>query len=120
MTTMSTAPASTQQRPTMRDVAALAGVSLKTVSRVVNDEPGVSPELAKKVQLAIDRLDYRPNLGASSLRRSDRLTRTLGLLLEVGLDETFDRHVRLGRACRKRAKVSAADPRCGCPSGLRA
>ncbi len=66
----------------MRDVAALAGVSLKTVSRVVNDEPGVSPELAKKVQLAIDRLDYRPNLGASSLRRSDRLTRTLGLLLE--------------------------------------
>ncbi len=82
MTTMSSVPASTQPRPTMRDVAALAGVSLKTVSRVVNDEPGVSPELAKKVQLAIDRLDYRPNLGASSLRRSDRLTRTLGLLLE--------------------------------------
>jgi LacI family transcriptional regulator len=66
----------------MRDVAALARVSLKTVSRVVNDEPGVSPQLARKVQQAINRLDYRPNLGASSLRRSDRLTRTIGLLLE--------------------------------------
>jgi LacI family transcriptional regulator len=69
-------------RPTMREVAALAGVSLKTVSRVVNQEPGVSPELAAKVRLAVERLDYRPNLGASSLRRSDRLTRTIGLLLE--------------------------------------
>ena len=69
-------------RPTMRDVAALAGVSLKTVSRVINAEPGVSPKLAARVHLAVDRLDYRPNLGASSLRRSDRMTRTIGLLIE--------------------------------------
>ncbi|HXN00710.1 MAG TPA: LacI family DNA-binding transcriptional regulator, partial [Candidatus Dormibacteraeota bacterium] len=37
----------------MRDVAALAGVSLKTVSRVINAEPGVSAELASRVGAAI-------------------------------------------------------------------
>ncbi|MCU1613327.1 MAG: HTH-type transcriptional regulator DegA, partial [Frankiales bacterium] len=34
-----------RDRPTMRDVAALAGVGIKTVSRVVNDVPTVAPEL---------------------------------------------------------------------------
>ena len=41
----------------MRDVAALAEVSIKTVSRVINGEPGVAAEMAARVQLAIDRLD---------------------------------------------------------------
>jgi LacI family transcriptional regulator len=71
-----------RRRPTMRDVAALAGVSLKTVSRVVNGEPGVSGELAGRVLRAIDELDFRPNVGASSLRRTDGRTATVGLLLE--------------------------------------
>jgi LacI family transcriptional regulator len=65
----------------MRDVAALAGVSLKTVSRVVNGEPGVSDELVTKVQRASEQLDFRPNLGASNLRRTDGRTRTVGLLV---------------------------------------
>jgi LacI family transcriptional regulator len=69
-------------RPTMREVAALAGVSLKTVSRVVNGEPGVSGDLTDRVQLAAQRLDYQPNLTASSLRRNDGKTKTIGLLLE--------------------------------------
>jgi LacI family transcriptional regulator len=69
-------------RPTMRDVAALARVSLKTVSRVVNDEPGVKPEVRARVQEAASRLDYRPNLTASNLRRSSGRTRTLGALLQ--------------------------------------
>ena len=60
-----------QSRPTMREVAALAGVSLKTVSRVINAEPAVSSELASRVHAAIERLDYRHNRAASSLRRSD-------------------------------------------------
>jgi LacI family transcriptional regulator len=68
--------------PTMRDVAALAGVSLKTVSRVVNREPGVSPELASRVLDAVALLGYRHNLTASSLRRADQKTATIGLLLE--------------------------------------
>lgn len=66
----------------MRDVAALAGVSLKTVSRVVNREDGVSEDLVAKVERAATQLDYRPNLTASNLRRSDRKTATWGLLLE--------------------------------------
>lgn len=70
------------RRPTMRDVAARARVSLKTVSRVVNGEPGVSATLAQRVREAIDELDFRPNVGASSLRRAGGKTSTVGLLLE--------------------------------------
>ena len=43
-----------RSRPTMRDVAALAGVSLKTVSRVVNRESGVSGDLVSKVERAAE------------------------------------------------------------------
>ena len=71
-----------RRRPTMRDVAGVAGVSLKTVSRVVNGESGVSADLADRVGRAIDELDFRPNIGASSLRRTDGRTATVGLLLE--------------------------------------
>ncbi len=66
----------------MRDVAALAGVGIKTVSRVVNDVPTVAPHLVERVNDAAAKLGYRPNLTASSLRRSDRRTSTIGLLLE--------------------------------------
>jgi LacI family transcriptional regulator len=76
------APPTAQQRPTMRDVAALARVSLKTVSRVINGEPTVAPELAARVHRAVATLDYRPNLTARNLRSSDGRTRTIGLVLE--------------------------------------
>ena len=66
----------------MRDVAALAGVSFKTVSRVVNEEPGVSPELVRRVRDAVTMLGYRHNMAARSLRRADRRTAAIGLLLE--------------------------------------
>src|SRR5437879_7948161 len=66
----------------MRDVAALAKVSIKTVSRVVNGEPGVSPALARRVLAASERLDYRHNMTASSLRRSDGRSATIGVVLE--------------------------------------
>src|ERR1700716_3130651 len=66
----------------MRDVAALAGVSIKTVSRVVNAEGTVTPGLAAQVLEAVDRLDYRQNLTASSLRRSDGKSATIGVVLE--------------------------------------
>lgn len=49
------------------DVAAHAGVSMKTVSNVVNDHPHVSPAMRAKVQRAIDELGYRPNLSARQL-----------------------------------------------------
>lgn len=66
----------------MRDVAALAGVSVKTVSRVVNGEPGVSPVMTGKVRLAAEHLAFQLNLGARSLRRADGRTATIGLILE--------------------------------------
>ncbi|MDI6099533.1 LacI family DNA-binding transcriptional regulator [Actinoplanes sp. NEAU-A12] len=69
-------------RPTMNDVARVARVSLKTVSRVVNNEPNVSPVLIAQVRSAIEALNYRPDLGASTLRRSDRRTETIALLLK--------------------------------------
>lgn len=56
------------QRSTMRDVAALADVSIKTVSRVINGEKYISPTVASRVNEAIRRLNYRHNLVASQLR----------------------------------------------------
>ena len=47
----------------------MAGVALKTVSRVVNEEPNVSPELTAKVQKVIEELNYTPNESARMLRR---------------------------------------------------
>jgi LacI family transcriptional regulator len=66
----------------MRDVAALAKVSIKTVSRVVNGESGVSPRLARRVLAASERLSYKHNMTASSLRRADGRSATIGIVLE--------------------------------------
>jgi LacI family transcriptional regulator len=66
----------------MVDVAALAGVALKTVSRVVNNEPGVSPALEARVRSAIEQLSYRRDANAATLRRRGRKTQTIGLVLE--------------------------------------
>lgn len=54
-------------RATIDDVAALAGVSIKTVSRVVNREPKVRDATRAKVERAIAELDYHPNLSARNL-----------------------------------------------------
>jgi LacI family transcriptional regulator len=68
-------------RPTMSDVARAAGVSLKTVSRVVNREPGVRPETSERVRCAIETLGFRRNEAARALRQG-RVSRTLGLVIE--------------------------------------
>ncbi|OLF18710.1 LacI family DNA-binding transcriptional regulator [Actinophytocola xanthii] len=65
----------------MSDVARLAGVSIKTVSRVVNDEPGVHAETAERVVSAIERLGFRRNIGALNLRRGSS-TGTIGIVVE--------------------------------------
>jgi DNA-binding LacI/PurR family transcriptional regulator len=51
----------------MTDVAALAGVSYQTVSRVINGQPGVRPSTLLRVQAAMDELNYHPNAHARSL-----------------------------------------------------
>lgn len=53
---------------TMHDVARLSGVSIKTVSNVINDHPHVRPDTRDRVLTAIDELGYRPNLSARGLR----------------------------------------------------
>jgi LacI family transcriptional regulator len=64
----------------MSDVARLAKVSIKTVSRVVNAEPGVTPSTRQRVDDAITRLGFVRNDGASQLRRGR--TETVGLIVE--------------------------------------
>jgi LacI family transcriptional regulator len=75
-------PRTPRSRPTMREVAALAGVAIKTVSRVFNGVPTVDPAIVARVREAADKLGYRPNLTASSLRRGDGRTATIGMLVE--------------------------------------
>jgi LacI family transcriptional regulator len=60
---------------TLQGVAALAGVSIKTVSRVVNNQGEITEATRQRVQAAIDELGYRPNILARSLvnRRTDTL-----------------------------------------------
>ena len=70
------------RRPTMREVAAVAGVSVATVSRVVNGGAGVREDLAERVRAAVDMLGYRHNLTASTLRRADRQSATIGVIFE--------------------------------------
>ncbi|HWS24044.1 MAG TPA: LacI family DNA-binding transcriptional regulator [Anaerolineales bacterium] len=56
---------------TMIDVAKKAGVSVATVSRLINNEEIVSPETARRIYAAIDELSYEPNLLARNLRRNE-------------------------------------------------
>ena len=57
--------------PTISEVAKTAGVSVATVSRVVNGSPSVSHETQARVQEAIERLGYQPNVWGRSLRRGE-------------------------------------------------
>ncbi len=70
-----------QRRPTMVDVAKRAGVSVKTVSRVVNNAPYVQQELIDRVMAAVAELGFRRNGIAHSLR-SGNATSTIGLIIE--------------------------------------
>ena len=73
-------PASTRSRTvSIRHVAELAGVSLGSASRVINNVENVTPDTRKRVLQAISALGYRPNHAAQSLRL--RSTRTIGCML---------------------------------------
>jgi LacI family transcriptional regulator len=69
------------RRPTMLDVAKTAGVSLKTVSRVVNGEQAVSPERAQRVTDAIRALRYVPDVRARDLRQRTTAATSIGFIL---------------------------------------
>ncbi|MGI5161319.1 LacI family DNA-binding transcriptional regulator [Microbispora sp. CA-102843] len=79
-------------RVTMRDVAAAAGVSVPTVSRVLNGAATVDPELSARVRKAADRLGYRPNAIARALRSS--VSHTFGLVVPDIANPFFPRLVK--------------------------
>lgn len=86
-------------RPTMKDVASRAGVALKTVSRVVNGESGVTPETIKRVLGAIEDLGFRRNESARLLRTGR--TATLGLITDNWGDPD---HAAIGRGVEEVAR----------------
>src|SRR5512147_2772794 len=55
------------KRPTIKEVAKIAGVSTQTVSRVINERPDVAPETRERIQTAINELGYQPSALARSL-----------------------------------------------------
>ena len=67
-------------KSTINDVAELAGVSIKTVSRVINREPNVSESTKNKVDNAVAKLKYRPNPSARNL--ASHRTRLIGLVYD--------------------------------------
>ncbi|MRG59713.1 LacI family DNA-binding transcriptional regulator [Agromyces sp. CFH 90414] len=74
--------------PTLEMVAAHAGVSRATVSRVVNGSPKVSPDVAEVVQRAIEELNYVPNRAARSL--ASRRTQAIALIVPESAARVFD------------------------------
>ena len=84
----------------MADVAARAGVSIKTVSRVLNGEPHVHPDMRAKVQRAVDALGYVPSAAARSLR--SRRTYSI-LLVAQAVPTSYGSAVQFGvlQACQR-------------------
>lgn len=76
-----------KKRPTIKDVAASAGVSYQTVSRVINDQSGVVEPTRERILQAIESLGYRPSLAARSLPR--RRTGIIGLIIPYPSDYLF-------------------------------
>ena len=74
------------ERASIKDVAALAGVSFKTVSRVVNGVDTVLPELRERVEAAVQTLNYVPNSAARSLKSGSG--NTIGIIVD-SIDDVF-------------------------------
>lgn len=79
-------------RPTIKDLAAEAGVSLATVDRVLNERPNVSPKSSQKVALAIEKLGFVRNIAAVNLAKN-RNYRFIFVLPESG-DQYLDELLR--------------------------
>jgi LacI family transcriptional regulator len=80
-------------RPTMKDIADRVGVSIKSVSRVLNGEAGVSPATAQRILDIASDLGFRRNDLARDLRRGNR-TGTIGLVLRRSSTRFYDDLIR--------------------------
>ena len=72
---------------TIKDVAALAGVSPSTVSRVCNDHPSISAETRERVRNAMSKLGYEPN---TSAQQADQRLRMISVLLPPSPKEAYE------------------------------
>lgn len=88
--------------PTIKDVAALSAVSIKTVSRVVNNEPGVRPDTAARVRAAADELGYAVNQAARRL--AGGRTGTLGMLIYAATSWHWTADLVAGAVARAHAR----------------
>jgi LacI family transcriptional regulator len=84
----------------IRDVAALAGVSVGSASRVINGAANVTPEVRAKVDRAIAALKYRPNHAAQSLR--SRTSKTIGCMFSDVTNPLYARAFRALEECFRR------------------
>lgn len=84
--------ASKTKKPTIRDVARTAGVSLGTASRVINGSTNVGADIRRQVERAIEELAFEPNAAAQSIRGGS--TRSIGLVLRDIVNSDFAGLVR--------------------------
>lgn len=94
----------------MHDVAKMADVSLKTVSRVVNQESGVSESLVDRVNEAVDTLGYQPDLRARNLRGKQSAPTTIGFIQTNSANPFFSE-------IREALEIAAAEQGCLILSG---
>lgn len=82
------------------DIAKLSGVSIATVSRVINEKPGVSDKAKRKVMAVIDETGFRPNQIAKSL--TNQKTNVIGIVMP-GVNNYFsDRIDAINKVCKQR------------------
>lgn len=81
--------------PTVKDVAALAGVSPMTVSRVIAGNPSVAASLRERVLVAVDQLGYELNRNASAIRNPAGVAGAVGLCVET-IENPFSAAVARG------------------------
>ena len=81
-----------RKKPTINDVAAMAGVSKRTVSRVINGSPKVSPDTRARIEKAIEKLKFAPNRQARGL--AVRRSYLLGVIYDV--PTLFINHIQKG------------------------
>ena len=81
----------TKKRPTMNDVARLAGVTQATVSYVINNSANISDEVKERVNSAIEQLNYRPNYNARALKMCQ--SNIIGIILPDIVNQYYSRMV---------------------------
>ncbi|BCP51435.1 transcriptional regulator [Kaistia sp. 32K] len=82
-------PTGGRRQPTIHEVAATAGVSIGTVSRVAGESPRVAPETRARVLAAMAELGYQPNAAARAMRTNQ--TKTIGFLIPDMTNQVFAR-----------------------------